>query len=404
MSELWAGWSKREIEIRPGHSMAGYIARNGASAGTLDPLFVRALAFKQAGLSAGIIVADLLLISNRWAENLRTHLARVLSTRKEHIVVAATHTHSGPQVDTFPFDFNSVRDRRSFERSLMRHIGQSMEEALGQAAQSREPVEVATAHIPVRGVATDRNNPKRSKTQRFFLVRFEGARSAAVLGVYGCHSTVLGPENRLLSGDLHGGIARCLEKSVSVAVMAAGAAANISTRFTRRHQTPHEVASLAAKVARQAAMARFQPLHDAGLAIGEQMACLHVSRFAKIPATKLRNAGRLGVVRAEAMVVRERLARAPEFAAGSITAPLTVLRIGTLSLAALPFEIYSDTGEFLWRRARVIPLCYANGYWGYIPSRAAGSEDYEAISSPFVRTSDAKLRRAVISLQKHLVD
>ncbi|MGH9398126.1 MAG: neutral/alkaline non-lysosomal ceramidase N-terminal domain-containing protein [Terriglobia bacterium] len=400
MSKLWAGWSKREFTIPIGHRMAGYVAREKPSTGRLGPLFVRALVLKQGRLTAGIIVADLLLISNRWAERLRSRLARVLDTRREHIIVAATHTHSGPQVDTRPFDFASGREDRSVERSLMRSIEQRMERVLAEAKQSIERVKVAAAHVPIRGVATDRNHPNRGKTQRLFLVRFQGKLNCAVLGVYGCHSTVLGPDNTLLSGDLHAEIARSLEKSVNVVLMTTGAAANISTRFTRSAQTSRELCTLAAEVTRQAAMARFRPLRGARLAMRAQTTRLRVSNLESVPPSKIRKTGRLGVVGTEARLIRERLARAPEFASGSIMAPLTVLRIGTIDLAALPFEIYSDTGEFLWKRTRLIPICYANGYWGYVPSPAAGPEDYETISSPFVRDADAKLRRTLISLMK----
>ena len=48
-------------------------------------------------------------------------------------------------------------------------------------------------------------------------------------------------------------------------------------------------------------------------------------------------------------------------------------------------------GDDLWVHARVVPICYANGYWGYVPSRRAGKDDYEAICSAF----DARAERAI---------
>lgn len=395
MPDLLAGCSKCEFAVPIGHRMAGYIARSKPSTGRLGPLSVRALVLIQGRLTVGVIVADLLSISNGWAGRLRPRLARILHTRPERIIVAATHTHSGPQVDTRPFDFASAPAETAFEKSLMRSIERCMERAMLQARRSVERVEVSAATAIIRGVATDRNHPKRHKTQRLFLVRFHGEVNRSLLGVYGCHSTVLGPDNTLLSGDLQGEIARRLENDSTVVLMATGAAANISTRFTRRAQTPQELSALAANVARAAATARFQTMPDARLDIGETSIRLRVSNLKSAPPSKTRRAGRLTVVRAEALEVRQRLARAPEFASGSITAPLALLRIGTVGLAVLPFEIYSDTGEYMWKRQRCIPFCYANGYWGYVPSPSAGAEDYETISSPFARGADATLRQAL---------
>jgi neutral ceramidase len=399
MSELLVGWSKREITIPAHYPLAGYIARQGGSTGQLDPLFVRALVLQQGKLSVGIIVADLLLISNRWAEHLRSRLAQRLNTRKDHMIVAATHTHSGPAVDTSPFNFSQASEAMLAEQSTMRSIGERMEQALAQAAGSLQPVEVTAARVLVRGVATDRNHLHRRRTQPFLLLRFSGATKPAVLGVYGCHPTVLGADNTLLSGDLHGEIQRCMERNVEVALVGNAAAANISTRFTRRDQTPSELLRLAESVVFAAKRARFRPLPFPRLSLLTKSIRLSVDTL-RTPAPRQIRTGRLAVVDAEARTVCERLASAPEFAGGSITAPVTVLGIGHMTLAALPFELYSDTGEFLWKHGPIIPLCYANGYWGYVPSRAAGASDYESISSPFSRDADAKLRSEIISLAK----
>ncbi|MDE3181444.1 MAG: hypothetical protein KGM47_17510 [Acidobacteriota bacterium] len=400
MSELLAGWSKVELRIPPRYPMAGYIARKGVSSGTLDPLHVRALVLKQGGLAVGIVVAEILLVPNAWAGRLRPRLARILDGCPECFIIAATHTHSGPQIDASPFNFSSQTASARENRALMHLLEECITVATARAAQSLQPVETSFARIRVRGVATDRNHPGHAKTQPLCLFRFKGKETMGLFGVYGCHSTVLGHENLMLSGDLHGEISRLLEGEADVALIAAGAAANISTRFTRREQSVREMRRLAADVTRQAQAAHLRPLPQGKLAFLSQNIQLPVADFDKPVPEKLHHSARIAAVAKEGMLIRKRLSRAREFSHGEVTAPLSLLRIGGIGLAAVPFEIYSDTGEFLWRRARVIPLCYANGYWGYITSQAAGPSDYEAISSPFADGADEQFRRVLISLSR----
>lgn len=405
MAELQAGWSKRELIVPAGHRMAGYLARGERSTGRLGPLFVRTLVLRQGRLKAAFVLADLLAISSAWAERLRSRLGDTFGIPAEHLIVAATHTHSGPQVDTAPFDFSRGVPEPRFESSLTRSIGRTMDHALAEAHHSLAPVQVETAGVRIGGVATDRNHPTRSRTQRLVLVRFQGERAAAVLGVFGCHPTVLGARNTLLSGDLPATITSLLESDLTAVLLGTGTAANISTRFTRRAQTPRELGILAARVAEQARRARFRAIPSPRLAIQSAIVRLPVADLQNAPAAEARTAklaGRRAVVQREALEVRKRLAAAPELAQGFIEAPLTVLRIGGIALAALPFEVYSDTGEFLWRRARIAALCYANGYWGYVPSPFAGRGDYETLSSPFNSEADERLRRAIVSLRRPL--
>lgn len=383
--------------------MAGYLARIGPSSGRLSPLFVRTLVLRQGRLKAGIVMVDLLAISSAWAARLRSRLGNTLGIPAAHVIVAATHTHSGPHVDTAPFDFSRGAAEPRFERSLMRSIGRSMAHALAEANHSLAAVRVETASVRIRRVATDRNHPNRSRTQRLVLIRFQGKSGAAALGVFGCHPTVLSARNTLLSGDLPSATISLLESDSMAVLLATGAAANISTRFTRRAQTPRELRVLANRVAKQARLARFRAVPSPRMTVHSSTVRLPVADLERAPASKSRRgrlAGRRAIVRAEALEVRERLAAAPEFAARFIKAPLTLLRIGNTSLVALPFELYSDTGEFLWKRTRIAALCYANGYWGYVPSPSAGREDYETLSSPFNADADALLRRAIVSLSE----
>ncbi len=399
MSELRAGWSKREITPECGYAMAGYIARRGTSAGVLDPLYVRVLLIEEDATRMVLVIADVLLISSAWAARLRRTISKALNTRPEFVIVAATHTHSGPMVNMRPFHFSGAK-REPNLRQYSRKLEEAMLTASVEASQRVRAVKVSFKKIEVEGVASDRNRPRRARRQDFFVFKFSASDGDALLGIYGCHPTILGADNRSFSGDLHGAISRIWETKASIALVANGAAANISTRFRRTEQTAAELMRFASKIVRQASIARFKRITFSQMRAYAQIVNLPLRDLKKIPPGNHSQSSRRAVVAAEAREVRVQLARAKEFSKPALRLAVCLWRLGPISFAALPLEIYSDTGELLWKSAHVIPICYANGYWGYLPSAAAAPDDYEALSSPFTSAGEPVLRQSITSMVK----
>ncbi len=399
MSELRAAWAKREITPECGYAMAGYIARRGNSVGILDPLYVRVLMLQEDATRMVLVVADVLMFSSAYAAHLRRTISAALNIGTEFVIVAATHTHSGPMVHMRPFHFSGEK-RETNLLGYSRKLEEAMLSATVEASQQFRAVKASFTKIKVERVASDRNRPRRARRQDLFVFNFSAVEGNALLGIYGCHPTVLGADNRCFSGDLHGAISNIWETKASIALVANGAAANISTRFTRTEQTAAEVARLATQIVAQASRAKFKRINFSQIRAYAEIVNLPLRDLKKIPAATGLPSGRKAVVAAEAREVRVQLARAKEFSNPALRIPVCLWRLGPISLAALPLEIYSDTGEFLWKRAHVIPICYANGYYGYLPSMAAATDDYEALSSPFTSAAEPALRRSVTSTLK----
>ena len=395
-SKLLAGWAKSEFQPPAGAPMPGYIARKSVSTGQADPLSVRALVLQQENARVAILTADILLFSNRWADRLRARLAAIAGTEKENVIVAATHTHSGPLVDTAPFGLlGNQRPGSPGPRATMRRVETAMAKSVEAAAASMTQLTAEMARINVRGVATDRNDATQATTQPLSLFRFATRNHRAFLAVYGCHSTVLGPDNTLFSGDLQGEVSRRLEQDAEVALVGTGAAGNISTRFTRRGQTFDEVHRLAALVHKRVRHAKFQRLSATGISVRSLKLRLPVRDLSKSQRAAQAKTGRLAVVEKEGRKVLAHLRTLPDFKRGFVNIPFTQIALGDVSLVALPFEMFSDTGDFIWKSSRAILLGYANGYWGYLPSPAASSGSYETLSSPYDEQADTILRDAV---------
>lgn len=395
-TDLLAGWAKCEFLPPQGAPMPGYIARKTVASGQAGPLYVRAIVLQKGKVRTAILVADILLISNRWARRLRTRLGKLLDVPKDNVIVAATHTHSGPMIDTVPFDLlQTEMPGGPAPSTTMRRVEACMEHALSAAAGSMQRVKAESARVFIRNVATDRNDPSRATRQPLNLLRFTARRRRAILGVYGCHSTVLGPDNTLLAGDLLGEISRRLEKDADVAMVGAGAAANISTRFIRRGQTFEEVRRLATLVHRKTRQAKFQRLSPANITVRALKLRIPVRDLQQSQRATEAKTGRLAVVEKEGRKILAHLRNSPEFRRGNVNIPFTQVTLGDVSLVALPFEMFSDTGDFFWESARAVLLGYANGYWGYLPSSAASAGSYETLSSPYDQRADTILRNAL---------
>ena len=399
MLELRAGWARIPLKLPTGYPMTGYIARQQASQGILDPLYVRALVLEQGQFRMTVLVVDLLLVSSAWAARLRKLVAASLQTSVEHVVIAATHTHSGPLIDTSPFELSASHpDKRTDQ--LTRTLERQCVQAAVEARSRLRTVSMSHLRCPVRGLATDRTRHSRERIQWLHLIRFKSADGSALFGVLPCHATVLGAANTRYSGDLHGEVARLYEKQFDVALVANGAAANISTRFTRSSQTRTQVKRFAATILRQTDLRHFRACAPFEVRSASRVVRLPIRDLRKTADTLVQRTGRVADVMREGAIVARQLSKAKEFRRKLASLPVTVMRLGPISLAALPLELYAETGRFLWSHADVIALCYANGYWGYVYVPGAKPFDYEVVSSPFEERADAIVRQAVLNIQK----
>lgn len=92
---LLVGVGSAEITPPLGYPMSGYYHERGAT-GTLDPLNAKAIVFRQGNESAAIVVGDLIGIDRKLAAAVREKVEAATRIPASNIVVAATHSHTGP--------------------------------------------------------------------------------------------------------------------------------------------------------------------------------------------------------------------------------------------------------------------------------------------------------------------
>jgi hypothetical protein len=93
--EIEAGAAAVEITPPRGYRMAGYFAER-LNTGTHDPLYAKALVFRQGERRAALVFCDLVGVPRASASRARERAGAATGIPSANIAVAATHSHTGP--------------------------------------------------------------------------------------------------------------------------------------------------------------------------------------------------------------------------------------------------------------------------------------------------------------------
>lgn len=349
--------------------MGGYVARSGAVSGQLHPLEVAAVALVGSERTAVICVADLLHVEDDMAQAARTAVATALGTTADLVWVCATHTHSGPM-----------------PRDVADQVVSTAVSAAEAAVDDARAASVTLHRTELDGVGGQRTGSDRRASVPVDVLKVADL-SGSLVGVFGVlpvHPTVLGADNTLVSPDLTGAARRSLAAAGAWSVVATGAAGDVSTRAHRREQTPAEVERLGELAAAAMLEAVDTPslgapsdvvggwVESVGLApalvgVPFRRGALEAARRALTDAESAGDAVRVR----EATVVLEGVELASSYVpSGPVPCATAYLDLGGVRLLGLGGEPFLDLAP----GGSSVLLGYANGYAGYLPTRAAFAE------------------------------
>ena len=98
-AELRAGAAAVAITPPVGIPMAGYYSERGAS-GIHDDLFAKAIVIEQGGTTAALVALDLIAAPRDLVEDAARAIERTCRVPGANVMISATHSHTGPIVDT----------------------------------------------------------------------------------------------------------------------------------------------------------------------------------------------------------------------------------------------------------------------------------------------------------------
>ena len=270
------GWQAGvgRVEITPDTPMwlAGYAARDHAAEGTLQPLWIKALALRDADGNTGVIItADLLGFTGEMTDAVRDKLRTERGIQPAQLIINSSHTHSGPVVGKrllciYPLDDTG---KQQVERMTRRVIDAAVQAAVA-ALDDLAPARLFAGNGVCRFAVNRRNNPEQDIAGNFALkgpsdhavpvlsiTDADGTKVKAVLFGYACHATVL--SGYQWCGDYPGFAQVAIEEALpgTQALFFQGCGAN-------QNPLPRRSVPLARQYGRELAAAVLRVLEDTG--------------------------------------------------------------------------------------------------------------------------------------------
>jgi hypothetical protein len=420
-----------------GSPLAGFAARQGVSTGVHDDLFARALVLENADAAIALVSVDVLALPSEFVRRVRAMIQQRTGIQQDAIMIASTHTHSGPvTIKTF---FNP---EGSVDATYMDRLARAIEESVAAGWRERFPARVGVGTGHVAGVGVNRRSAdQRPVDEEIGIIKVEDAdhQMRAVFINYACHPTVLGPDNLLATGDFPAFAVEEVEEAIGpdgFAMFVNGTQGNISMGHSSELSaigviTPGRTFARAAELGHLLADATLKTLP--GIKTTDAPVLGKISVPVELPLKKyppveetaraLREAeDRLRQLSSEDGKDDEELRRAKSeqlyasitnFYAGEARTMLDGLlrielqgvRIDDAVFVAIPAEVFVEIGLRLKSLAphRTFIIGIANGYIAYLPTREAYEVGgYEVVSAKCQPESEDILIENIIRLEERL--
>lgn len=394
-----AGVGRADLTPPVGIMQSGYAARQTGSEAIHDDLTATVLYLAQEGLEMALVGLDLIMFEAAEVAEIRRCCQELTGVPGDRIMVACTHTHSGPV--TGPGEDDGLR--AAYATALRWQIAGALREAKLRA----QPVQLAATRQPLRLAGNRRErtpqgtilgyNPDAPTPTAADVLRVESADGALVAAVvvYDCHGTTLGPDNMQLSADYPGYARRFLEAQApglrAMILGGCGANQNPYPRGTFAWAERHGQSLGAAAYLGLLDMPKCRPV--ARLAVEVATARLPLeplptldecrAQLAAVEATAARERGETPEEDSDRLLswttrrqLRQARARVAAAEAGdtdlALTCEIQVLALDDLAFVALPGEIFFEIGQAIRAQspfAVTLPLGWSNGSIGYVPTQ-----------------------------------
>ena len=437
---LKAGAAKLDVTPPVGMRMAGFAGRVFPSLAVHDPLWARAVVFDDGKQRVGLVAMDLIGIWESAVAQVREGAAKSAGIAPEGLLLAGTHTHSGP---TF-WDDGTFTDQ---EKAYWAELPDRLTGLVNEAASNLVPAKVGAASgwcavginrrevVPGNLVVLGRNHFGIFDTE-LGLVRIDREDGTPLAGLmnYACHAVCLMPDNYLTSADYPGYAVHHFEQRVpgAMGVFFQGACGNINPREAAVNHgyvsgSSFGIAARAGQeVAREAARvwAKAEPTSSFDVRFANKTIALPTNRARALKSAEaaLKDAERAAAEPRESKNpymtwytvpnperARKRVEEMKKQGDAPVECEIQAISLGPVTFVAWPGEIFCDFGMEVKQNSPFHPtytLGYANGSIGYVPTPEAFKEGgYEAdTAAHLVDNAGLALVDETMKLLKELKD
>ncbi len=168
---LLAGFAAADITPPLGLRMSGYFSERLATA-IKDPLYAKVMALRQGDTTAVVVCCDLLDMDVALTRDVRARAEAELGIPAGHVVLTATHTHTGPlygDVQRFFLDDPNAPPDPVMEQTAVYEtdLRDRIVAAIGEAIAGAQPVQMRRGAGQIEGIAFNRRFYMRDGTVRF---------------------------------------------------------------------------------------------------------------------------------------------------------------------------------------------------------------------------------------------
>ena len=430
MEKLYLGVARENITPEIGCQLYGYNP-NIHSTCVNDDLTLTAFYFKEGNKQALLMTATVCLIKTEYANEMLDKVSKEFGIEKGSIILAATHTHSGPNMGgaTGWGDIDKKYCDEVFEPKLFACVKNAMKNPVKvkMAAVSGE----SKAGINRRELVEDNGialgqNPWGPYNPEMTLLSFadEEGKVVANLIHYGCHGTCAGG-NTEITRDWSGIMTDAVEdKSGAITAFFNGPEGDVGPRLSNGKTVGdlsyvYELGNVAAKDAVKL-WDKVENFEETTLKVHSDLVKIpHAPRISKEEAERLYKRYESHVVNHGAMIKEyaENVIKCyengiPELECVSFTQNLIAL--GKFVFAPTPFELFSEIGmrtDRHFKDKKVLGLSNSNGSEGYfITEDVIIRGGYEVNMflyghpQPYCKDADYELYKAIVKNIENMED
>jgi hypothetical protein len=435
--KLKAGAAFADITPQDPHFLHGYPFVERISTGTHDPLLSSALYLTDGETQALFISNDVIYISKDSAERIRSAIFSKTGIPVFNIMIAATHTHSGPvTVDCVASESDPVVPKA--DKKYLDYLERGAIEAGCNAFENAVPAEIAFKTGDATGVGTNRHDPEgpRDMEVPIMIVRNADKDYIACMLVCSMHPTILHEDSTLYSSDFPYFVREVLQQEVlgdrCPIIYFTGTAGNQSPRHVTKANTFEEASRIGKIIADTVKLQLSENISYTGnsqISVLQMLTDLPRRRFPTVEwaeqhrnITKERfedlrkNGGNPREIRtaevdwfgSEELLYLSKLAQSASLETiyeRCLPGEIQIIKIGGWKFISWPGEVFVEFGLHLKSLYRNIALItYANGeLQGYITTKEAHEKGfYEAGNSFFDHRAGDILMNKTIQLLERL--
>ena len=428
------------VEITPplGSPMAGYYSARGCT-GVHDPLRASAMVIEQNGTSVALVALDLISTTKELVAETRALVEQETGIPLDAVMISASHTHTGPSIRRTGRDATDIQHASKEVKTYLRELPNAIANAVKQASERLQSVELEAAVGTAAGVAFNRrfymtddtvgwNPPKLSEkivrpvgptddAVPIVVVRSMDGGPLAVYVNFAMHLDTVGGTK--VSADYPAPMAELLRRSLEadiVTLFTIGAAGDINHRDVH-WSSPQKGIGEATRIGTHLASAVLHALRKAE-DVSEGPLRFHRKLVELRPSPHSQEDSGWAREARKRMAAGERVAFLDQVRAGRITdvdaldgepllGEVQVIALGDeLAWVGLPGEIFVELGMAIkkaspFKQTMIAEL--SGGSLGYVPTRGAYAQgNYEVISARVGEGSGERLAEVAIDLLNKL--